>query len=65
MKKDLKSGSNAFLRTIMKDAMNYPLPDRREITNVNLLYIEHVKSEKDAINYYKQIINSLVRNRLI
>ena len=32
---------------------------------MNLLYIEHVKSEKDAINYYKQIINSLLRNRLI
>ena len=53
MKKDFKNGSNTFLRTIMKDSINYPLPSRREITNVSLLYIEHVKNEKDALNYYR------------
>ena len=65
MKKDFKDRGNSFLRLMAAEKMNYPLPQERACTNVDFLPQDHLHDEEDAVKYYKLLINSLIKVKLI
>ena len=65
MKKDFKERGGTFARNIAADRINYPLPNERACTNVEFLTYDHVHNEEEAVTYYKLLINSLIKVKLI